>query len=57
MMLGKMKSHNFNETKMFRKNTDTSPYHKKTIHSKAESNFNSIEGDDDFDEFTSTEFY
>ena len=49
MMFGKMKSHNFNDAKIMRKNTEISPHHKQTIHSKAESNFNSIEGDDDFD--------
>lgn len=57
MMFGKMKAYNSNETKILRKNTEISPLHKKTVHSKAESNFNSIEGEDDFYDSITTEFY
>lgn len=56
-MFGKMKAYNSNETKILRKNTEISPLHKKTVHSKAESNFNSIEGEDDFYDSITTEFY
>jgi hypothetical protein len=42
-MLGKFKSSNLVGLTKERKNTEVSPHHKDTVHSKADSNLNSFE--------------